>query len=59
MDTARRVEKFKERASKRDTVAKGKLGKRVKRENRAVARAKKGPKFEIETTKSARIKKEK
>ena len=57
IDTARRVEKFQEKIGKQTTAAAGKLGKAVKKARRVEKRKAAGPKFEIEVTKSARIKK--
>lgn len=57
IDTARRVEKFQEKIGKREKTAAGKAGRAVKRARRVEKRKAAGPKFEIETTKTARVKK--
>ncbi len=59
IDTARRVEKFQEKVSKQTGAAAGKPGKAVKKARRVEKRKAAGPKFEVEVTKSARIKKTK
>ncbi|MBI2485326.1 50S ribosomal protein L31 [Candidatus Uhrbacteria bacterium] len=51
LDTARRVEKFKERGTKKQVAVRTRT---VKKQERA---AKRKPKFEMEVTKSARIRK--
>lgn len=56
LDTARRVEKFTERASKKSESATGKKTKKVKR---AAQKAAKGPKFEEEEKGAVKIKSKK
>lgn len=56
IDSARRVEKFQARASKKVTEVKGKA---VKRAARAAKRVAAGPKAEVEETKSVRVSKKK
>lgn len=59
IDAARRVEKFQEKIGKREAAAAGKVGKTAKQARRVEKKKAAGPKFEIETTKSARVKKAK
>ncbi|MBU0531485.1 MAG: 50S ribosomal protein L31 [Candidatus Uhrbacteria bacterium] len=54
LDTARRVEKFQERAAKKTG---GTASKAAKKAVKRAKRAEKGPKYEIEETKTATIKK--
>jgi large subunit ribosomal protein L31 len=56
LDTARRVEKFTERAAKK---AAGTVGKKVKKAKRAAIKAAKGPKFEEQEKGAVKIKSKK
>ena len=55
IDTARRVEKFQERVTKRASAAEGKVGKAAKKIARAEKRKAAGPKMEYEETKTGRV----
>ncbi len=59
IDTARRVEKFKAKVDQQSAAAVGKIGRTAKRAAVSKKRKEAGPKFEIETTKSARVRKTK
>ncbi len=54
VDTARRVEKFQARAAKKATATKSKATKKAEKKAKRTA---KGPKYEIEETKTAVVKK--
>ena len=59
IDSARRVEKFNERAGKQANASVGKVGKTAKRTARAEKRQAAGPKVEVEESKSVRVSKKK
>lgn len=56
IDSARRVEKFQERLTKKSDEVKGKATKKIARATKRIAA---GPKVEVEETKSGRVSKKK
>ena len=55
IDTARRVERFQERAAKKDAAAKNRTGKAAKKARRAAKKQTSGPVVEVEETKTGRV----